>query len=64
MPQSIAEKIAAEAVAALNTPDAKRQMTTAGIEVTGGDAAAFDKALKREIENVTKVVKAAKIEAQ
>ena len=64
MPQSIMEKIAVEAVASLNTPEAKRQMTTAGIEVTGGDAAAFDKALKREIENVTKVVKAAKIEAQ
>lgn len=64
VPQPILDKIAAEAIAALNTPEAKKQMTTAGIAVTGGNAAAFDKALKREIENVTKVVQAAKIEPQ
>lgn len=64
VPQPILDKIAAEAVAALNTPEAKKQMTTAGIAVTGGNAAAFEKALKREIENVTKVVQAAKIEPQ
>ena len=64
VPQPILDKIATEAVAALNTPEAKKQMTTAGIAVTGGNAAVFDKALKREIENVTKVVQAAKIEPQ
>ena len=64
VPQPILDKIAAEAVAALNTPEAKKQMTTAGIAVTGGNSAVFDKALKREIENVTKVVQAAKIEPQ
>ena len=64
VPQPILDKIATEAVAALNTPEAKKQMTTAGIAVTGGNGAAFEKALKREIENVTKVVQAAKIEPQ
>ena len=48
----------------MNTPEAKKQLTAAGIEPTGGNAAAFDKALKREIENVTAVVKSAGIEPQ
>ena len=64
VPQPILDKIAAEAVAALNTPEAKKQMTAAGIAVTGGNGAVFDKALKREIENVNKAVKAANIEPQ
>ncbi|MEW6451851.1 MAG: tripartite tricarboxylate transporter substrate binding protein [Pseudomonadota bacterium] len=64
VPQPILDKIATEAVAAINTPEAKRQMTSAGIAVTGGDGAVFDKALKREIENVNKAVKAANIEPQ
>jgi len=64
IPQPILDKIAAEAIAAVNTPEAKKQLTAAGIEPTGGNAAAFDKALKREIENVTAVVKSAGIEPQ
>ena len=42
----------------------KKQFAAAGIEPAGGNAAAFDKALKREIENVTAVVKSAGIEPQ
>jgi tripartite-type tricarboxylate transporter receptor subunit TctC len=64
IPQPILDKIATEATAAVNTPEAKKQLTAAGIEPTGGNAAAFDKALKREIENVTAVVKSAGIEPQ
>jgi tripartite-type tricarboxylate transporter receptor subunit TctC len=64
IPQPILDKIAAEAIAAVNTPEAKKQLTAAGIEPTGGNAAAFDSALKREIENVTAVVKSAGIEPQ
>src|SRR5947208_2685818 len=57
LPQPIIDKITAEAIAAVNTPEAKKQLTAAGIEPTGGDGAAFAKALKREIDNVTAVVK-------
>jgi tripartite-type tricarboxylate transporter receptor subunit TctC len=64
VPQPILDKIAAEAITAVNTAEAKRQFTAAGIAVTGGNAAAFDQALKREVENVNKAVKAAKIEPQ
>jgi tripartite-type tricarboxylate transporter receptor subunit TctC len=64
LPQPIIDKITAEAIAAVNTPEAKKQLTAAGIEPTGGDGAAFAKALKREIDNVTAVVKSAGIEPQ
>ena len=64
LPQPIVDKITAEAIAAVNTPEAKKQLTAAGIEPTGGDGAAFEKALKREIDNVTAVVKNAHIEPQ
>ena len=64
LPQSIIDKITAEAIAAVDTPEAKKQLTAAGIEPTGGDGAAFAKALKREIDNVTAVVKSAGIEPQ
>jgi tripartite-type tricarboxylate transporter receptor subunit TctC len=64
VPQAILDKVATEAAAALNTAEAKRQMAAAGIAVTAADGAAFDKALKREIENVNKTVKAAGIEPQ
>jgi tripartite-type tricarboxylate transporter receptor subunit TctC len=64
LPQPVVDKITAEAIAAVNTPEAKKQLTAAGIEPTGGNAAAFEKALKREIDNVTAVVKSAAIEPQ
>ena len=46
------------------TPEAKKQFAASGIEAVGGNAAAFDKALKHEIDNVAAVVKSAHIEAQ
>ncbi len=64
IPQAVLDKIAAEAVAAVNSPEAKRQFAAAGIQTTGGNGAFFDKALKREIENVNAVVKSAGIEPQ
>jgi tripartite-type tricarboxylate transporter receptor subunit TctC len=64
LPQPIVDKITAEAIAAVNTPEARKQLTAAGIEPTGGNAGAFEKALKREIDNVTAVVKSAGIEPQ
>jgi tripartite-type tricarboxylate transporter receptor subunit TctC len=64
LPQPIADRITAEAIAAVNTPEAKKQLTAAGIEPTGGNAGIFEKALKREIDNVTAVVKSAGIEPQ
>jgi tripartite-type tricarboxylate transporter receptor subunit TctC len=64
VPQPILDKIAAEATAAINTPEGKKQLIAAGIQPTGGNAAAFDKALKREIGNVNTVVKSAGIEPQ
>src|SRR6266550_5691235 len=45
LPQPIADKITAEAIAAVNTPEAKKQLTAAGIEPTGGNAGIFEKAL-------------------
>lgn len=64
IPQAVLDKIATEAVAAVNTPEAKRQFAAAGIESTGGNGGVFEKALKREIDNVAAVVKSAGIEPQ
>ena len=64
VPQPILDKITAEAIAALNTPEAKKQFAAAGIEPAGGNAGALDTALKREIDNVNAVVKSAGIEPQ
>jgi tripartite-type tricarboxylate transporter receptor subunit TctC len=64
LPQAVADKITAESIAAVNSPEARKQLTAAGIEPTGGNGAVFEKALKREIDNVTAVVKSAGIEPQ
>ena len=64
IPQAVLDKIATEAVAAVNSPEAKRQFAAAGIESTGGNGGVFDKALKREVDNVAAVVKSAGIEPQ
>jgi tripartite-type tricarboxylate transporter receptor subunit TctC len=64
IPKPILDKFTAEAIAAVNSPEAKRQFTAAGIETTGGNGAVFEKALKREIDNVNAVVKSAGIEPQ
>jgi tripartite-type tricarboxylate transporter receptor subunit TctC len=64
MPQAVSEKIVAELVAAANSPEAKRQLATAGVEAVGGGPDEFGRALQREMDNVAKVVKAANIQAQ
>jgi len=62
--QAVIDKITAESIAAVNSPEGKKQLTAAGIEPTGGNGAVFEKALKREIDNVNAVVKSAHIEPQ
>jgi tripartite-type tricarboxylate transporter receptor subunit TctC len=64
MPQAITDKIVAEVVAAVSSPEAKRQFANAGVETTGGGPDAFGRALQREINNVANVVRAANIQAQ
>ena len=64
LPQAVIDKIAAEAVAAGSTPEARRLFAASGIEVDNGGPAVFAKELKREIENVAKVVKSAGIQPQ
>jgi tripartite-type tricarboxylate transporter receptor subunit TctC len=64
LPQAITDKIVAEVVAAVNSAEATRQLAAAGVESTGGGPDAFGRALKREIDNVANVVKAANIQAQ
>jgi len=64
IPQAVLDKIAAEAVAAINSPEAKRQFAAAGVETTGGNSAAFGKALQHEIDNVAAIAKSAGIEPQ
>ena len=64
IPPAVLDKIAAEAIAAVDSPEARRQFAANGIETTGGNAGVFEKALKREIDNVAAVVKSAGIEPQ
>ena len=64
LPQAVLDKITAEAIAAVNSPEAERQYAASGIETTPGNGAAFDRALKHEIENVNAVVKSAGIQPQ
>ena len=64
IPQAVLDKIAAEGVAAINSPEAKRQFAAAGVETTGGNSAAFGKALQHEIDNVAAIAKSAGIEPQ
>ena len=64
MPQEIVDKLAAEAIAAVDNAGARRQFAASGIEFDNGGPAVFAKALNREIENVAQVVKAAGIQPQ
>ena len=64
VPQAVIEKITAEAIAAVNSPAAEKQLRAAGIEPAGGDAETLRRALKREIDKVNEVVKSAGIEPQ
>ena len=64
VPQAVTEKIAAEAIAAANSPAAEKQLRAAGIEPAGGNAETLGRALRREIDKVNEVVKNAGIEPQ
>jgi len=64
IPQAVLDKIAEEAIAAINSPEAKRQFAAAGVETTGGNSAVFGKALQHEIDNVAAIAKSAGIEPQ
>ena len=64
LPRAVTDKITAEAIAAANSPEARKQLTAAGIEPAGAAADELGRALRREIERVTDVVKAAGIEPQ
>jgi hypothetical protein len=62
VPQAAVDKITAEAIAAVNSPAAEKQLRAAGIEPAGGNAEALGRALKREIDKVNEVVKNAGID--
>ena len=64
MPQPIIDKIAAEAVAAVNTPDARRLFAASGIEADSGGPAVFTAELNREIANVAQIAKSANLQPQ
>jgi tripartite-type tricarboxylate transporter receptor subunit TctC len=64
VPQAVTDKITAEAIAAVNSPAAEKQLRAAGIEPAGDNAEALGRALKREIDKVNEVVKTAGIEPQ
>lgn len=64
LPPEVIERITKEAIAAANSPEADKQMRAAGIEPAGGDAAVLKKALQREIDKVSEVVKIAGIQPQ
>jgi tripartite-type tricarboxylate transporter receptor subunit TctC len=62
--QAVVDKITVEAIAAVNSPAAAKQLRAAGIEPAGGNAEALARALKREVDKVNEVVKNAGIEPQ
>jgi len=64
VPQPILDRITTEAIAAINSPAAEKQLRAAGIEPAGGNAEALNAALKREIDKVNEVVKNAGIQPQ
>jgi len=64
VPRPILDRISAEAIAAVNSPAAEKQLRAAGIEPAGGNAEVLIAALKREIDKVNEVVKNAGIEPQ
>jgi tripartite-type tricarboxylate transporter receptor subunit TctC len=64
VPQAVIEKIAAEAIAATNSPSAVKQLRAAGIEPAGGNAETLARTLNRELDKVNEVVKNAGIEPQ
>jgi tripartite-type tricarboxylate transporter receptor subunit TctC len=63
-PKEVINKLNAEVVKALNTPELRQRLTDGGSEVIGNSPEEADKFLKSEIVKWGKVVKAAKITAE
>ena len=58
---AVASGFATEMTAIVKEPDVVRQLAVVGVEPTGGGPDVFDRALKDEIERVSKVVQSAGI---
>ena len=63
-PKAVVDRLNAEALAALASPEVKQKLTTLGAEPMPMSPAQFDAFLKAETARMAQVVKAAKIEAQ
>jgi tripartite-type tricarboxylate transporter receptor subunit TctC len=63
-PKDVINKLNAEVVKALNTPELRQRLTDGGSEVIGNSPEEADRFLKSEITKWGKVVKAAKITAE
>jgi tripartite-type tricarboxylate transporter receptor subunit TctC len=63
-PKDVINKLNAEVVKALNTPELRQRLTDGGSEVIGNSPEEADRFLKAEITKWGKVVKAAKITAE
>jgi tripartite-type tricarboxylate transporter receptor subunit TctC len=63
-PKDVINKLNAEVVKALNTPELRQRLTDGGSEVIGNSPEEADRFLKSEIAKWGKVVKAAKITAE
>ncbi len=63
-PKDVINKLNAEVVKALNTPELRQRLTDGGSEVIGNSPEEADRFLKSEIAKWGKVVKAAKISAE
>jgi tripartite-type tricarboxylate transporter receptor subunit TctC len=63
-PKAVIDRLNAEALRALASPEVKEKLTTLGAEPMPMSPAQFDEFLKAETARMAQVVKAAKIEAQ
>jgi tripartite-type tricarboxylate transporter receptor subunit TctC len=59
VPRAVAQKISADAIAALHLPDVEQKLEAQGFDVIAGDPAAFAALLKAELAKWAAVVKAA-----
>ena len=63
-PQAIVDKIAAEAIAAVKTPETQKQLQNSGIEPAGEGSGAFARYLAAEAAHVGKVIETAGIKVE
>jgi tripartite-type tricarboxylate transporter receptor subunit TctC len=63
-PPAVAQKISADAIAALHLPDVEQKLGSQGFDVIAGDPAAFAALLKAELAKWAAVIKAAGISDQ